>query len=99
MASALACSVELSLGGGYAAAATLLAMLSVHSLIAVGELLLTGVAVAATSADFARFTWRTAAVGFTCVAIAAVLFSPFASRLPDGLETVLATEISDAVHP
>ncbi|HEY2413962.1 MAG TPA: energy-coupling factor ABC transporter permease [Pirellulaceae bacterium] len=99
MASALACSVELSLGGGYAAAATIVAMLSIHSLIAVGETVLTGLAVAAASADVARCTWRTAAVGLTCIAIAAVTLSPFACRLPDGLETVISAEITDAVHP
>jgi cobalt/nickel transport system permease protein len=97
--SALACSVELSLGGGYAAAATLVAMLSVHSLIAVGEMFLTGVAITAASADLARYTWRTAAVGLICSAIAAVTLSPFACRLPDGLETVTCAGVADAVRP
>jgi cobalt/nickel transport system permease protein len=95
MASALACSVELSVGGGYSAIATLVAMLSVHSLIAFGELFLTGIAIAAASADVARYTWRTAVAGLTCTAIVAILLSPFASHLPDGLETVIAAKSTD----
>jgi cobalt/nickel transport system permease protein len=98
MASSLACSLELSVGGGFPAIATLAAMLSIHSVIACGELLLTSVVVVATSADFARYTWRTAAVGLTCAAIAAVMFSPLGSRLPDGLETVISAETSDTIH-
>ncbi len=90
MASAFACSVEISLSGVAEFGKVIPAMMSVHTLIGVGEAILTVVVVAAVNAyGFSRKANEIRfAVGAFGLALLAVLISPFASGFPDGLEWV-----------
>ncbi len=83
LAAAVACSVEVSVSGVAAWPRVLAAMVSAHVLIGLGEAALTVVLVAAIRCWGARETIVT-----MTMAVAAVLVSPLASRLPDGLEWV-----------
>lgn len=102
MASAALCSIELSFGGHFRLGPTLGAMLLVHSLIGVGEALVTGFAVAFVlkvrpDLIYGRPAPQTAAVrsgqlivtGLVIALVMAAVLSPFASSLPDGLEASL----------
>ena len=89
MTAALACSVELALSGTIAFFKVVAAMLGTHSLIGIGE----GVITVAACFAFAQEPigvskkWSVAAPLIASVMIAAML-SPFASGFPDGLEWV-----------
>ncbi len=99
---ASACAIELALSGTYHLAATLGVMLLVHSIIGLGESLITGMGVAFVlrtrpdlvygQTDGATILAKSGEVLVAGLAVAlfvAVLLSPFASELPDGLENSL----------
>lgn len=92
MLAALACSVELAINGVLPFNTVAPAMLGVHSVIGIGEALITCAALAL----FTRpaVTNLPASRSFAAPALAALLIalclSPFASTLPDGLEAVMA---------
>ncbi|MEI6438498.1 MAG: energy-coupling factor ABC transporter permease [Candidatus Omnitrophota bacterium] len=90
VAAAAACSVELALSGLAPLSKVLTAMLSVHAFIGAGEAALTVALVAVLTADVRKWvTLKDPVVGAALmVTAAAFLMSPFASHLPDGLETV-----------
>jgi cobalt/nickel transport system permease protein len=98
IASAIACSLELSLGGGFPTVPTFAAMLSLHSLIALPEMLLTGIVIAVAVDGVAKVNWQAAAIGLACAAVSLMTLSPFASRLPDGLQTVISAAPEDTFH-
>lgn len=100
--SATACSVELALSGTYQLPATLGVMLLTHSVIGLGESLITGGALIYVLRIRPDLVYgqhngpgrlaRTGQVLLGGLAIAfavAILLSPFASKLPDGLERSL----------
>lgn len=87
---ATACSIEVASAGAVALNKVLVAMLSVHALIGVGEGLLT-VGVVLLLASLASVWQKNEnAIAFAAfgVAILAAVLSPFASSFPDGLESV-----------
>ena len=99
--SAALCAVELWSSGKYPLSFVLPAMLLVHSIIGVGESLITGVVVAfllrvrpdmiynAPSSCGSELRWRHVAVaGLSVALIVAFFLSPLASAAPDGLEHV-----------
>jgi cobalt/nickel transport system permease protein len=85
MASAVACSAELSLGAGYPMGTTLVAMMFIHSLIGIGEMALTGAILTGLISGVAApsptrvigLDWRRAALGFACVLVGAAVFITF----------------------
>lgn len=99
---AIACSIELAASGTFAFRATLTAMLGVHLFIALGEAVITGLAIAfvlRTRPDIIYGAYPTSplasriqnvgqvVVGGLAIAIVIAAFaSPWASSLPDGLE-------------
>lgn len=100
---ATACSIELALSGTYRSmAATLGVMLLVHSMIGLGESVITGLAIAFVlrtrpdlvygqnngSGALAR-SGQVIVAGLAVAFVVAILLSPFASSLPDGLESTL----------
>lgn len=88
---ALAVSVELALDGQAALGLVLPAMLGAHALIGLGEAAITAAVCAAFAAVPAAGSARGRALApLTAAAVTALLFSPFASGLPDGLEWVAA---------
>lgn len=90
MLAALAVSVELAAGGAVSFAGVAGAMLGTHAWIGCGEGLLTAALYFALAPKTAGQT-RTAGAGVPlAVAGAALMLSPWASRLPDGLEKVAA---------
>ncbi|MBN1585949.1 MAG: energy-coupling factor ABC transporter permease [Candidatus Omnitrophica bacterium] len=81
-----ACSVELAWSGAAEWSAVLPAMAGIHALIGLSEAVLTvGLAWALTREPAVR---QPVLVPLAAAFVVAVLLSPFASRLPDGLETV-----------
>ncbi|QDU99173.1 energy-coupling factor ABC transporter permease [Lignipirellula cremea] len=104
MAAAALCALEISLGGQFRLGPTLGAMLAVHSVIGIGEALMTGFALAfllqvrpdliqgmsPTSGRLERATQLVAA-GLLIALVMAALLSPFASSFPDGLEASVAS--------
>ena len=92
LASAAACSAELAAGGTFPLLQVLPAMLGVHALIGMAEGMLAAAAYYLLAGNrFAQVYsgWKTAAPLFAALVIALVL-SPYASSLPDGLESVAA---------
>lgn len=96
---AVACSVQLAIGGRFVLGPTLGAMLLAHTMIGVGEALITGMAVSFIlrarpdlvygrngQAGAASHVAQWVVGGLALALVAAVLISPFASSLPDGLE-------------
>ncbi|MFA5059748.1 MAG: energy-coupling factor ABC transporter permease [Candidatus Omnitrophota bacterium] len=87
---AVACAFEVAFSGAASLEKVLPAMLSVHSLIGLGEGVLT-VAIVAVLGSCVRF-WKenskALAVGSLGLAAVATTLSPFASNFPDGLEWV-----------
>lgn len=90
MLATLAASVELAAGGGPAVVKLTAAMLSSHAWIGLGEGLLSAALYLALAPRLQKATNRTAAVRPLALAGAALLLSPWASRLPDGLEASAA---------
>jgi cobalt/nickel transport system permease protein len=99
---ATACSIELGLSGTYVLPPTLGVMLLTHSIIGLGESLFTGFAVAfvlRTRPDLVYMgtsdrtvlaqTGQVLLGGLAIALLLAILLSPFASSLPDGLEKSL----------
>lgn len=92
MLAALACALELAVAGVLPFGTVVPAMLGVHSLIGVGEALLTGVAVAFFSQQLTAepaSAFRSYAAPALAALLIALCLSPFASSLPDGLEAVM----------
>jgi cobalt/nickel transport system permease protein len=96
---AIACSMELAAGSRFVLGPTLGAMLLAHTMIGLGEALITGMAVSFVlrarpdlvygqngRAGAPTRVVQTVVGGLTLALVAAVLISPFASSLPDGLE-------------
>ena len=92
MLAALACAVELALNGVLSFGTVVPAMLGVHSLIGIGEALITGAALTLfTRPAVATLpTSRSFAAPALAALLIALCLSPFASPLPDGLEAVMA---------
>lgn len=94
MASSAACAAELAMSGTVPISLVLPAMAGVHLFIGLGEALLTAMIIAALArADsdfFIAAPSRKEAAAYTLLVMTglAVVFSPFASALPDGLEKV-----------
>lgn len=86
---ALACSVELAFAGSVPFAASAPAMLRTHALIGIGEALITVLAFSLLPA-VETDSRKTAFVPALTAMLVALLLSPFASNLPDGLEWVAA---------
>ncbi len=86
---ALACSVELTLAGVLPLHEVVPAMLDVHTLIGIGEALISGAVLALLACPAVSVSGRFAVPTLVALLIALGL-SPFASSLPDGLEAVLA---------
>jgi len=99
---AVACTTELAASGVYPFAPALGAMLLAHSIIGLGEALVTGLAlgyILRTRPDLIYGTGRASGVagrvtevilvGLTLAVLMAVCLSPFASKLPDGMEWTL----------
>jgi cobalt/nickel transport system permease protein len=101
---ATACSIELALSGTYELPATLGVMLLTHSMIGLGESVITGLALVyilgvrpdlvygqgSVSGRIAR-AGQVLVGGLAAAFVIAILLSPFASQLPDGLEKSLET--------
>lgn len=90
MLASLAVSVELAASGTVALGTVSAAMLSVHALIGVGEGLITAAVFALLAPRSARSILgrRSVALPLSVACATALLFSPLASSLPDGLERV-----------
>lgn len=99
LVSAIACSVELAVGANYRLGTTLAAMVGVHSVIGVGEAVITGLVVGfvlrtrpdllyqpADAAPATRTAARRLIVGLATASVIAALAAPLASEYPDGLE-------------
>ncbi len=99
--SAALCAMELWWSGKFDLSTVLPAMLMVHSIIGIGESLITGMVVAflvrarpeliyeAPSPRDQRFPWRQVIVaGLSAALVVAFFLSPLASAAPDGLEQV-----------
>ncbi|MFH2106196.1 MAG: energy-coupling factor ABC transporter permease [Candidatus Micrarchaeota archaeon] len=107
VAASTACAIELGLSGTVPIVSALVAMVSVHAVIGIGEGLITLVAynIFANRTRFASLNFATATVG-TSIFIVAIL-TPFASQNPDGLDSVAinlgffekATQIYNAPVP
>jgi cobalt/nickel transport system permease protein len=94
---AMTCSWELALAGNHAVGPTVQLMVSVHSLIGIGEALLTGLVVVSLlrvrpeifeppSTHAGYRTMQVFAGGLAVALVTAVFASPWASKLPDGLD-------------
>jgi cobalt/nickel transport system permease protein len=83
VAASVAISVPLALSGMAPALGILMAMVSVHAVIGVGEALLTGGIFILLSRDVARLPSYSVAAGLVMLALL-----PLASALPDGMESV-----------
>lgn len=90
MLAALAASVELAAGGGPAFVKVAGAMLGSHAWIGLGEGLLSATLYLALAPRWQKATNRTTTIRPLALAGAALLLSPWASRLPDGLEATAA---------
>jgi cobalt/nickel transport system permease protein len=103
LAAATLCAIELSLSGRFPLMPTLGVMLLVHSVIGIGEALVTGLAlgfVLRVRPDlvYGRPAHRATAMragqllvgGLSIALVMAAVLSPFASTLPDGLESAMA---------
>jgi cobalt/nickel transport system permease protein len=90
MVASTACSLEVAAAGAVSLNKVLPAMLSVHALIGIGEIAITGVILAALSAHQRMFKANKAMLSMAALVIAltAAMLSPFASNFPDGLEYV-----------
>jgi cobalt/nickel transport system permease protein len=99
---ATACSIELATSGTYALPPTLGIMLLVHSMIGLGEALITGLAIAfvlrtrpdlierqRTSSTGLVRTGQVVVGGLAIAFVLAIFLSPWASQLPDGLDSTL----------
>ena len=88
----MACSFEVAFSGAAAMEKVLPAMLKVHALIGIGEAFLTVAVLAAVNACGHLWRQKEKGTAWTALALAvvAVVMSPFASNLPDGLESVSA---------
>jgi cobalt/nickel transport system permease protein len=84
---ALACSLELALAGTVPFSLSAPAMLGTHAVIGVGEALITVLAFSVLAAPAADSRAGALAPSVAAILIALVL-SPFACQLPDGLESV-----------
>lgn len=84
------CALQVALSGAVEFAKVVLATVSVHALIGLGEALLTVavVTVLSRAGEFWKKQERAVAFGALAVAAVAALSSPFASSFPDGLEWV-----------
>jgi cobalt/nickel transport system permease protein len=102
MLGATACSIELALGGLYKIGPTLGMMLLFHSFVGLGESLITGWAIAfvlrtrpdlvfgqASEAGVLAKSGQMLVAGLAIALVVAVLLSPFASKDPDGLDSVI----------
>jgi len=88
---ATACAVQLAIAGTAPIQDVLPAMLSLHALIGLAEAGLTVVALVVLSYTVTRVApHRAWIVPLGFAAVIAIVVSPFASRLPDGLESVAA---------
>ena len=100
MLGATLCSLEISLGGPFRLGPALGVMLLVHSMIGVGEALITGLALSfvlrtrpdliygqAGGAPLLIRSGQIVLAGLAVAFVFAALLSPFASSLPDGLES------------
>jgi cobalt/nickel transport system permease protein len=90
MAASIACSLEVAAAGAVSLNKVLPAMLSVHALIAIGEIAITVAILAGLFAYQRMFKANQAMLSiaafvFACIA---AMLSPFASNFPDGLEYV-----------
>lgn len=92
MLAALAVSLELALGGRVTFLEVAPAMLGVHALIGVGEAVLSVLLYALLSTGITQTNARAGGMVPLGFAAVLVLFSPFASALPDGLEWVAAQQ-------
>lgn len=89
MIAASACSIELAISGTIPFFRVIGAMLSTHALIGVGEGLITVVVCFALASKPVSISQKgSVAVPLIASSIVAVILSPFASGLPDGLEWV-----------
>ncbi len=90
MAAATACSMEVAAAGTVNLNKMLPAMLSIHALIAVGEIAMTAVILALLASYQKTFkaSETMVAIAAGSMAIVAAILSPFASNFPDGLEYV-----------
>lgn len=88
LTAAFVCSLEVGISGTVALGKVLPVMLSVHALIGFGEVAVTIAVVSVLSfyVDLWQEKERQFAFGAFALASIAVLFSPFASSFPDGLE-------------
>lgn len=84
---ALACSLELALSGAVPFSLSAPAMLGTHAVIGVGEALITVVAFSLLCAPAAGLR-KSALVPAVSAILIALVLSPFACALPDGLESV-----------
>jgi cobalt/nickel transport system permease protein len=114
---AAACSIELAFSGTYELPATLGVMLLTHTLIGLGESVITGFALvfvlrtrpdlvygAASGSTALVRTGQIVLGGLAIAFVIAILLSPFASSLPDGLESSLGrlgidTSLSEPLLP
>lgn len=92
MLAALAVSLELALGGRVTFLEIAPAMLGLHALIGIGEAVLSVLAYALLSTGITPANARAGGMAPLGFAAVLVLFSPFASALPDGLEWVAAQQ-------
>jgi cobalt/nickel transport system permease protein len=110
--SATACAVELALGSDLPFGPTLGTLLLFHTMIGVGESLITGLAVSfvlrtrpdlvygqSHAASGAARVGQVAVAGIAIALVLAVFLSPLASQNPDGLEKALAKLNFDADDP
>jgi len=81
-------SLELAVSGTTALASVLPAMWAVHAFAAIGEAALTIGLVYALSGTFARSPWKSGLAFFIAVFAFSAIALPFASALPDGLQSV-----------
>jgi len=101
MIGAMLCSLQLAVGGHYRLSTTLSAMLLAHTPVGIGEALATGLALGyvlkvrpdlvygRTATDRPTRAGQLLVVGLLAALLMAVVVSPFASSLPDGLEASL----------
>lgn len=89
MLAALACSVELAISGTIPFFRVIGAMLSTHAFIGIGEGLITAAVCFALSSELVNNSQKkSVTVPLVASGIIAIILSPFASGLPDGLEWV-----------
>jgi len=90
LAAAAACSLEVAWSGAVSLAKVIPAMLSVHALIGIGEIVITvGIlAVIVAYQKALKANEALTAMAAFAIAVSAAMLSPFASSFPDGLEYV-----------